>query len=106
MPAQATVSDIPQSRQQCSARHCHHERKLQDVTGQHRQSATSHDEELAREGAPLQLPGKASGLQLGHHQRQDGHVGPILGHKAGRAPCAGVADDEARLRMAASGLNS
>ena len=67
--------------------------------------ATSHDEELARQGAPLQLPGQATGLELGHHQRQDGHIGPVLGHQAGCAPSASIADDQASLRMAASGIN-
>ena len=63
---------------------------------------TSHDEELACEGAALQLPGQAPGLELGHHQGQDGHVGPVLGHQAGRAPRPGIADDQAGLRGAGS----
>ena len=58
---------------------------------------TSHDEELASEGAALQLPGQALGLELGHDQGQNGHVGPVLGHQAGCAPRPGIADDQAGL---------
>ena len=58
---------------------------------------TAHDEELARQGAPLQLPGQALGLQLGHHQCQNGHVGAVLGHQAGCAPRTRIANDQARL---------
>ena len=59
---------------------------------------TSHDEKLARQGAALQLPGQALGLELGHHQGQDGHVGPVLGHQACRAPRPRIADDQAGLQ--------
>ena len=80
-------------------------RMLQGIPGQDRQEATSHDEELAGQGAPLQLPRQAPGPELGHDQRQDGHVGAVLGHQAGCAPRAGIADDQAGLRMAASAFN-
>ena len=60
--------------------------------------STSHDEELAREGAALQLPGQAPRLELGHDQGQNGHVGPVLGHQAGCAPRPSIADDQPSLQ--------
>ena len=58
---------------------------------------TSHDLELARQEAALQLPGQAFGLEVGHHQRQNRHRRPILGNQRCRPPRASVADDQARL---------
>lgn len=41
---------------------------------------TSHDEALASQGAALQLPLEGRALEVGHHQSEYGHLGPVLGH--------------------------
>ena len=50
------------------------------------QGLTSHDETLASKGSTLQLPLEGRALQVGYHQSEYGHLGPVLGHQACSAP--------------------
>ena len=63
-----------------------------------RVSPTAHDEALPRKRACIARSRGAAGRRRRHHQRQDRHRGPVLGHQAGRAPAGRVRHDQARLR--------
>lgn len=54
--------------------------------GRAEQGLTSHDKTLASKGSTLQLPLEGGALEVGHHQSEYGHLGPILGHQACSAP--------------------